>query len=604
MKLLNFNLGNGDVLIIVPPFASLDKPSLGAHILQSCGRKAGFEVEVLYSNFILAAEIGEMNYEALCYTQIQEMIGERLFASTAFNLPPFGSDNFRDNMNNSWLDGEHNYISPRVNPPDIKSIEKNIAKWVEKVCEAIVQNNFKVVGCTNSFEQTSASIALLNKIKQTCPEIVTIIGGANCLGEMAEGIISLSPFIDYVFSGESEISFPAFLKDIQKGKYPSNRIIPGQPFPNLDEIPTPDFTEFYDQIKYWLPDSLIVESGNIWLTYESSRGCWWGEKHQCTFCGLNGETIKYRNKSEEHVLNELKKLLKNIPTKNICMTDNNMPYNYIKTLVPRLAYEIPDVHIFYQIKANQSLDNILSLKKAGIDIVQPGIESFSSSCLKLMNKGVTASQNINLLRYARSVGLALSWNILCAFPGDKLVEYYNMLDILPLLRHLHPPLGLSHLSIERFSQYFLHPNKYGISNIRYLDTYLAVFPCESDIKKIAYHFVADYESESKKHPDIMHKLKEEIRNWRNSWDSDSAPPTLALNDIGNDLYLLYDTRDLPGTQKIHILTHDKASVVLNSSELGSRDEIEWALEKKLIIEIDSEFIPLATARPDILQKFE
>lgn len=30
------------------------------------------------------------------------------------------------------------------------------------------------------------------------------------------------------------------------------------------------------------------------LLYEASLGCWWGEKHHCTFCGLNGTTMKFR----------------------------------------------------------------------------------------------------------------------------------------------------------------------------------------------------------------------------------------------------------------------------------------------------------------------
>lgn len=594
----------GGSLIIVPPFASLDKPSLAAHILQSCGRKAGFEVKVLYANFILAAEIGEMNYEMLCYTPIQDMIGERLFASAAFNLPPLGGDGFKDRLNNSWLDYEYENVIPKVEPPDIRNLEPNVVKWLEKVNEAVIQNNFKVIGCTTSFEQTAASVALLNTIKHTFPEIITIIGGANCLGEMAKGILSLSSSIDYVFSGEGEISFPAFLKDIKEDRRPKDHIIYGKPCMNLDKIPIPDFTEFYRQLEFWLPNSSIVDSNNIWLTYESSRGCWWGEKHQCTFCGLNGEIIRYRQKSADCLLNELKELLKNHPTKNVCMTDNNMPYEYFKTLVPRLNNEIPNANIFYQIKANQSLNNIMALKKSGIALIQPGIESLSTPCLKLMNKGVTAGQNINLLRYARSTGMALSWNILCAIPGDKLEEYYHMLNILPLMHHLHPPLGLSHLSIERFSQYFVHPDKYGISNMQYLDAYSAIFPHCADIEKIAYHFVADYNSESKEHPDVMYKLKEEISSWRNSWDLSSAPPTLAVTDLGSDLYILFDTRELPGTQKIYFLTSDQASVALTGESLESKDEIEWALKKKLIVKIDSKYIPLATARPDILHKFE
>ena len=38
---------------------------------------------------------------------------------------------------------------------------------------------------------------------------------------------------------------------------------------------------------------------------ETSRGCWWGERMHCTFCGLNGATMAYRSKSAPRALAEL-----------------------------------------------------------------------------------------------------------------------------------------------------------------------------------------------------------------------------------------------------------------------------------------------------------
>lgn len=77
-----------------------------------------------------------------------------------------------------------------------------------------------------------------------------------------------------------------------------------------------------------------------------------------------------------------------------------------------------------------------------------------------------------------------------ALPGDKLEEYQRMLDMLPLIRHLHPPLGLAHLSIERFSRYFAHPEEYGIKKVSYLDSYRAVLPQHADVMKILISFSA------------------------------------------------------------------------------------------------------------------
>ena len=56
-----------DALIIVPPFAGLDRPSLGVHVLQACAKARGVTVSVLYANLLLGGEVGEPTYQAVCY---------------------------------------------------------------------------------------------------------------------------------------------------------------------------------------------------------------------------------------------------------------------------------------------------------------------------------------------------------------------------------------------------------------------------------------------------------------------------------------------------------------------------------------------------------
>ncbi len=359
-----------------------------------------------------------------------------------------------------------------------------------------------------------------------------------------------------------------------------------------------------DTTEYWMPQDSMVNRSNIWLPFESSRGCWWGQKHKCKFCGIDKEVIKYRQKSPEHVISELRELLKNHPNKNIFMVDNIMPHSYFGTLLPHLNDNFPGVNIFYEQKANLSLKDVVALRKAGIRVIQPGIESLSTQCLRLTNKGILASQNIALLRYARSVGLALNWNFLYAIPNDEIDEYKTILKIIPLLHHLHPPASLSPVSIIRFSPYFESPNEYGIRNIRPIAPYNAILPKKEDIASIAYYFNGDYESGSRSNFDVMDQLRKEIEYWYNSWNEKDIPPTLSIIDLGEDRYLLLDTRELPGTKRIQFISHNQALMALAGKTTGSRDELKWAIEKKLLIELDSKYVPLATALPTTLCKFE
>jgi hypothetical protein len=53
------------VLLIVPPFANIRRPSYGVHLLQAAAREQGCEVSLLYANILLVPLSGERNYEII-----------------------------------------------------------------------------------------------------------------------------------------------------------------------------------------------------------------------------------------------------------------------------------------------------------------------------------------------------------------------------------------------------------------------------------------------------------------------------------------------------------------------------------------------------------
>jgi ribosomal peptide maturation radical SAM protein 1 len=597
-------LPDGDALIIVPPFAGLDRPSIGVHVLQACAAERQLRVRVLYANLLLGARIGELNYQAICYAASGALLGERFFASAAYGIAPFGRDTaYLQYFNTSAKEYEDEV---EIDLEELQRLQPEVEEWADAVAAAVAARGYRVVGCTTTFEQTAASVALLNRVKALRPETVTVIGGANCDGEMAEGILSLGAAIDYVFSGESEASFPDFLSQVLADAPPHERVIQGRPCMDLDLLPTPDFSEYYDQFAIGMPGSELARSGLILLPIETSRGCWWGQKHHCTFCGLNAQTMEHREKTPDRVISELQRLLEKHPTKMVCAVDNIMPRSYFRTLLPRLPAEVPGLQAFYEQKSNLSLNDVEALRAAGICEIQPGIEALSTSLLKRMDKGVSARQNIALMRYARAVGLSLTWNLLYAFPGDQAEDYEQTLALVPLLRHLSPPGGLSHLSIDRFSPYFSFPDNYGIANVRPMNGYDSVLPDAADTRKIAYHFIGDYASASRDQPDLMARLKTEVDHWMSLWRmEEQALPALALTPMSLDNFLLFDSRGLEGTDEIQFIDRDEASVVLTGRRLAERDDVvEWALDARLVVEIDGRFVPLVTAEPPVLREFE
>jgi ribosomal peptide maturation radical SAM protein 1 len=570
----------GVALLIVPPFQDLNRPSLGVHILQACARAAGMQVSVLYANLAFAAMIGEEAYDALG-ASTASLAGERLFASAAYGRA----------------------APDESTPPDDAALAAHAAVWAKWIADEVSAHDFRVVGCSTMFQQTSASVALLERIKRLRPDVVTVIGGANCEGEMAEGIASLSSALDFIFSGESETSFIRFLQGLLAGSLPATRIVEGEVCQDLDALPTPAYGEYYDQLRYWLPTSAAAQE--VLVPAESSRGCWWGQKHHCTFCGLNGQAIGFRQKSPDRVIAELRALLQDSPSRQIVMADNIMPHSYFRTLIPRLGQEIPDLQLFYEQKANLSLAQVVALKEAGVNAIQPGIEALSTALLKRMDKGVSAAQNVALLRYARSVGIWVTWNLLFDFPGDELPEYEETLRLLPLLHHLNPPNGACDVSIERFSPYFDRADWYGISNVRPIEAYRQAFPPTADVAKIAYHFQGDYTSGARAHPEVIDAIKDAAEVWRTAWRGGQGNlPKLAVRWMAGDSFILLDTRGLADTQDLRFLTRREAEIALVGPPDLPAAERGWALEAKVGVEIDGGYVPLATAAPTLFLELD
>jgi ribosomal peptide maturation radical SAM protein 1 len=264
-----------------------------------------------------------------------------------------------------------------------------------------------VFGVTSSFEQTNAAMAILRWVRGRAPGTATLMGGgANCEAEMGRTMLDLAAgAVDLVFSGESEQMFPVALRAVLAGKSIERRAIDGVLCNALDEIPRPEFHEYFGQLTAFLP---AVSHDSSWLMYETSRGCWWGQKHHCTFCGLDGESMAFRQKSVAKVIDDIKHLFSTYRPKQVAMTDNIMPHSYHLSLLPQLARSGLGGKIFYEQKSNLNVEQVKGLRDAGVCVIQPGIEDLSTSLLRLMKKGVSASQNIALLRCCRACNIGLA----------------------------------------------------------------------------------------------------------------------------------------------------------------------------------------------------
>lgn len=484
----------GTVLISMP-FSSLNYPSMALSLLKPSLLKAGMACEVRYFLLDFADRIGHEAQETLTDSRYYKaLVGEWLFASLV------SGGRAEDDL--SYLtdcfarDFPEHHTAARMMA--ILSARQEAAPFLDECLAEIEASSPAIVGFTTSFQQNMASLALAQRIKQICPEILVVFGGANCRGEMGIALHRQYPFIDAVCLDEGERAFPALVRGYLDGLEPADipaviwrrhgaSVLPSRmndPAPVMDDLPYPDFSDFFAQHAatqvahaHYPPAAL----------FETSRGCWWGAKHHCTFCGINGSSMAYRSKSQDRAYEELSFLAGRYGS-DFVNVDSILDPKYFKGFIPRLAEAGPAVTIYYELKANLKPEQLRLLAAAGIHKIQPGIESLDSDILSSMRKGCTMLQNVQTLKLAAENGIYVEWNLLYGFPGETSRQYQGMARLLPKLRHLQPPGVLGRVRADRFSPLFSAPSDFGVT-IRPAPAYAYLYPFEdAAVRELAYHF--------------------------------------------------------------------------------------------------------------------
>jgi ribosomal peptide maturation radical SAM protein 1 len=533
------------VVLVSMPFMDAYQPSIQLGLLKALAAKHGFPARALHANLDFAAQIG-MDYYQLLSQHRGTMLGEWLFSLEAF------PDNAPD-PDSQMLDHlAHKLAYLAESPKELRAkLTKtrciDVPSYLDALINSFPWHEAAVVGFTSTFQQNAASFALARRLKRRYPNIVTVFGGANFEGEMGLELVRAIDCIDAAVIGEGDDAFPGFLNALAAGD--SLSLVPGlavrqdgrvtmtaasSPRDQLDDLPVPDYDEYFEHAE----DLGLLPLGNrnVELPIETARGCWWGAKHHCTFCGLNGMTMRFRSKSPQRVLNELAQQARRYRSRHFQSVDNILDMTYFKELFPELVESDAGYQFFYEVKANLSREQLRLLAQAGVTHIQPGLESLSSHVLALMRKGVRAAQNVNLLRWARYYDIDTQWNLLWGFPGETEQDYVEQTAVIPHLLHLQPPSATDRIWLERFSPLFSDHETCQISVRTPERSYRYVYPQDVDLERVAYFF--DYQPEDGAPESAYTDVQKAVGAWSTAWRAEkrpsltywSAPHFVQIND--------------------------------------------------------------------------
>ncbi len=594
-----------EVSLVLMPFAAPQRPSIALGMLKASLTARSISCQVHYANlwYVEAMSLGAiMQVER---NPVECLVGEWVFSQAAF--PDFESDAAAFHLLNPRAATLPDYL------PVVTRLRELAPGFIDQTARRLLADKPRIVGCSSMFQQHCASLALLRRIKELDPNVVTMLGGANCEASMGETTHRLCPWVDYVVNGEAELVFPELCAQLLDQGF--SRGLPGVWTPDdrdhprdlerlvvdrLDQSPTPDYDDYFQaleqsNLRQWISPGLLIET---------SRGCWWGQKHHCTFCGLNGSGMGYRSKSAERILQEFEELSQRYHTRNFEVVDNIINMAHLETVLPTLAQARPKYNLFYETKSNLRYEQMVRLAEAGVHWIQPGIESLHDQILKLMDKGTTALINVQLLKWARELGIQVNWNLLFAFPGEDPEWYAEMAAWMPLVFHLQPPSGGSPVRYDRFSPYHTHPERWGIG-LTPCVTYAHVYPFGADeLNRLAYFFEDS--------PDSIRRLKrfalegthELVRQQLSAWMKaygQSLRPVLTMDDDGEEVTIL-DTRPCARARRHHLRGLEREVLLAceqgrSRQSLAALGEVESALEHLcqagLLLRLGDKYLGLA-----------
>lgn len=627
-----------DVALVSMPYAAVQRPSIALGQLKAALSQDGLRAKAFYPNLLFLDFVGMETHRLFEKVRTEDLLADWLFSGAAF--PDFETDHAhylkRLMARNRGLTKDHEAEALTAR---FMELRKQIPDFVDWAADKVLAARPAIVGATSTFQQHVAALALLRRIKERAPEVVTMLGGANCETVMGRTTHRAFPWVDYVVSGEADgfiaklcrgvlregADLPA--ADMPHGTFgPAHRVqgypraangdgLPRATTQDMSSVPLPDYDDYFQAHA----DSLYRKHIRPGLPIETARGCWWGMKQHCTFCGLNGGGMAFRAKPEAQVLDEIDALVARYGIRNLEAVDNILDANYLKTLLPALADTKRGLNLFYETKANLKPAELRQLVAAGVNWIQPGIESLHSDVLKLMRKGVTAWNNVRLLRLCRQYGLRVSWSLLTEFPGEDDAWYGEMAAWIPWLSHLQPG-GIAALRFDRYSPYFNEAARFDL-DLTPSELYSYVYPLPpAELADQAYFFE---DRGTKDHGrSLLHANATErqglgaamdaMRDWVRAW-RDGSVPILTMREE-EDALVVEDTRPcavdskhrLVGTAKRLLEageeTPPRSRLLAELAREGIfENETEEALaelvERRLLLEVDGRVLTLPLRDP-------
>ena len=395
-----------------------------------------------------------------------------------------GFDSFGKGMEESWISHGLCLLSAYAKKegfnPGLIDLRR-LKNW-NHFAEEIKKRSPDVAGITMMSVDYNPAIKCTEVIKKISPGTKVVVGGPH--PSIMTDEVEANENINYIITGEGEISFARLLKEIEKGGT-AERIIEGEK-PDLDSLPFAD-RELFGDLEFPLP----VEGFNPpFVTVIAGRGC----IYNCSFCQpaeriLFGKRV--RRRSADNVISELKELRKKYNFKSMmihddCLTEDR---DWVREFCMKYRENNFTQPFACQTRADivcNNEDTVKLMADSGLSLYFIGFESGNQRILNFLRKGTRTEHNYRAAEICRKYGIKIWANYMLGIPTETKEEVMDTVRMLKTIKpdHYSPAFFTPHPG----SDLFTYCEKNDLSLVKSHDSYRRN-ATEKKIKGIDYEFL-------------------------------------------------------------------------------------------------------------------
>jgi len=293
-------------------------------------------------------------------------------------------------------------------------------------------------------------VSQLNGIKRKRPEM--ILGVTGCMAQrMGETLLEKAPYVDLVMGPDGYRSLTDRLEALRRGEAlagvesqfagPSGPVGPDRPTrpggPTKKRVQLAildlDATENYEGL-----DHRRTSDISAWVPIQ--RGC----NHRCTFCIVPYVRGSEKNRHPDEILHEVRRIADSGVTEVTLLGQTVNSYTFGDVDFPGLLRTIAHVDGIRRVRFTSPHPNDVTPRLVEVMAEEPAVceqlhlpvQSGNDRTLKRMLRRYTRATFLEKVALAREAipGIALSTDVIVAFPGETDEEYEDSLDLMREVR--------------------------------------------------------------------------------------------------------------------------------------------------------------------------